>query len=225
MSQLERGLGLLIDRLIARRERRGRTFRAVALSAVLVEQGGTWREQVVFREALADPVRMRLALRPAPGADAGARRAAPVGGGALRAAHERPALAARGPGGGAGGAASRGDPPDARGGWPRCRDAGARGRSLLALPRAPGDADPVRGTDRSAPPVGSPARRGDRGRRREPAEVDSRTVDAVRESWLVEDRWWTERPLRRRYWEVVTTCGRDEVVFHDLMSGRWWRQR
>ncbi len=62
--QLERGLGLLIDRLLARRERRGRTLRAVVLSAVLVEGGGTWREQVVFREALADPVRMRLALAP-----------------------------------------------------------------------------------------------------------------------------------------------------------------
>jgi protein ImuB len=59
--QLERGLGLLIDRLLARRERRGRTLRAVVLSAVLVESG-TWRERVVFREALADPVRMRLAL-------------------------------------------------------------------------------------------------------------------------------------------------------------------
>lgn len=63
-SQLERGLGLLIDRLLARRERRGRTLRAVVLSAVLVEGGGTWREQVVFREALADPARMRLALTP-----------------------------------------------------------------------------------------------------------------------------------------------------------------
>jgi protein ImuB len=62
--QLERGLGLLIDRVLARRERRGRTIRAVALSATLVEQGGTWRDQVVFREALADPVRMRLALAP-----------------------------------------------------------------------------------------------------------------------------------------------------------------
>jgi protein ImuB len=62
--QLERGLGLLIDRLLARGERRGRTLRAVVLSAVLVEQGGTWREPVVFREALADPVRMRLALTP-----------------------------------------------------------------------------------------------------------------------------------------------------------------
>jgi protein ImuB len=62
--QLERGLGLLIDRLLARRERRGRTLRTVVVSAVLVEQGGTWREQVVFREALADPTRMRLALSP-----------------------------------------------------------------------------------------------------------------------------------------------------------------
>jgi protein ImuB len=62
--QLERGLGLLIDRLLARRERRGRTLRSVVISAKLVEQGGTWREQVVFREALADPVRMRLALVP-----------------------------------------------------------------------------------------------------------------------------------------------------------------
>ena len=58
-----------------------------------------------------------------------------------------------------------------------------------------------------------------------PEIVDGRTVDAVRESWLVEDRWWTDRPLRRRYWEVVTTCGRDEIVFHDLEKGRWWRQR
>src|SRR5436305_314758 len=63
-AQLERGLGLLIDRLLARRERRGRTLRAVVLSAVLVEHGGTWRQQIVFREALADPVRMRLALVP-----------------------------------------------------------------------------------------------------------------------------------------------------------------
>ncbi len=44
-TQLQRGLELLIDRLLARRERRGRTFRSVVISAKLVEQGGTWREQ------------------------------------------------------------------------------------------------------------------------------------------------------------------------------------
>ena len=58
-----------------------------------------------------------------------------------------------------------------------------------------------------------------------PLAVAGQDIDAVRESWLVEDRWWTDRPLRRRYWEIVTVDGRDEVVFCDLVSGRWWRQR
>jgi protein ImuB len=61
-TQLERALGMLIDRLLARRERRGRTLRSVVVAARLVEGGGTWRETVSFREALADPLRMRLAL-------------------------------------------------------------------------------------------------------------------------------------------------------------------
>jgi hypothetical protein len=58
-----------------------------------------------------------------------------------------------------------------------------------------------------------------------PEAVDGREVEAVRESWLVEDRWWTPVPVRRRYWEVVTTCGRDLVVFRDLVEGEWYRQR
>jgi protein ImuB len=61
---LARTLGVLIDRLLARPERRGRTIRAVMLSARLVERGGTWCETVVFREALANPLRIRLALTP-----------------------------------------------------------------------------------------------------------------------------------------------------------------
>ena len=63
-AQLEHALGLLIDRLLARRERRARMLRAVVLSAVLVEKGGTWRDRVVFREAICDPGRIRLALVP-----------------------------------------------------------------------------------------------------------------------------------------------------------------
>ena len=58
-----------------------------------------------------------------------------------------------------------------------------------------------------------------------PVEVDGRVVDAVRESWLIEDRWWTDRPLRRRYWELVTIDGRDLVVFRDLEDGGWYRHR
>ncbi len=60
---LERVLGMLLDRLLARSERRGRTLRTLTVSARLVE-GGTWRERVVLREALSDSRRIRLALAP-----------------------------------------------------------------------------------------------------------------------------------------------------------------
>lgn len=58
-----------------------------------------------------------------------------------------------------------------------------------------------------------------------PLDVDGRAIAYVRESWLVEDRWWTEQPLRRRYWELVSESGRDLIVFHDLTDGCWFRQR
>ena len=58
---LERVLGVLVERLLARPERRGRTLSVVTLSARLLA-GGAWRERVVFRQALADPERIWLAL-------------------------------------------------------------------------------------------------------------------------------------------------------------------
>jgi len=58
-----------------------------------------------------------------------------------------------------------------------------------------------------------------------PETVEGRRVEAVRESWLIEDRWWTQSPLRRRYWEVVTADGRNLVVFRELDKGRWFEQR
>ncbi len=57
-----------------------------------------------------------------------------------------------------------------------------------------------------------------------PREVNGERVEAVRESWLVEDRWWVERPLRRRYWELVSVRGRNLIVFHDLCAGGWFTQ-
>lgn len=73
---IERVLGVLVDRLLARSDRRGRTLRAVTLSARLVSGGG-WRERVVFRQPLSDRERislalsLRLLLLPAPAASLG----------------------------------------------------------------------------------------------------------------------------------------------------------
>jgi hypothetical protein len=58
-----------------------------------------------------------------------------------------------------------------------------------------------------------------------PEAVGGRAVEAVRESWVVEDRWWTQSPLRRRYWEVVTADGRNLIAYRDLVRGRWYTQR
>ncbi len=58
-----------------------------------------------------------------------------------------------------------------------------------------------------------------------PLAVGPREVDSVREEWVVEDRWWTGRPLRRRYFELVLTDGRNVVVFRDLVGGDWFLQR
>ncbi len=58
-----------------------------------------------------------------------------------------------------------------------------------------------------------------------PTALGRTLVDSVREDWVVEDRWWNGRPVRRRYFELVLTDGRNVVVFHDLIGGRWLIQR
>jgi nucleotidyltransferase/DNA polymerase involved in DNA repair len=72
-QQLERALELLISRLLAHGERRGRTLRALRLSARLAAGGG-WRRVVALRRASADRARLgdallpHLALLPSPAA-------------------------------------------------------------------------------------------------------------------------------------------------------------
>ncbi len=60
---LRRGLGVLVDGLLARPERAGRPPRKLALWGRLVG-GASWRRTVTLREATADPARLRLALGP-----------------------------------------------------------------------------------------------------------------------------------------------------------------
>jgi hypothetical protein len=59
-----------------------------------------------------------------------------------------------------------------------------------------------------------------------PSAVGAVAVEAVREEWLVEDLWWTPKPLSRRYFELVLADGRDLVVFREPdEGGRWFEQR
>jgi hypothetical protein len=59
-----------------------------------------------------------------------------------------------------------------------------------------------------------------------PLTVGAVAVDAIREQWLVEDRWWTPKPLQRAYFELVLADGRNLVVFREpAETGRWFEQR
>jgi len=49
-------------------------------------------------------------------------------------------------------------------------------------------------------------------------------VEAVLETWRIDDEWWRERLISRRYWQVVLDDGRTLVTYQDLVSKRWCSQ-
>jgi hypothetical protein len=58
-----------------------------------------------------------------------------------------------------------------------------------------------------------------------PRSVNRQQVALVREEWRVVDRWWTEEPIDRRYFDVVLASGENVVVYLDGEAQRWFTQR
>ena len=58
-----------------------------------------------------------------------------------------------------------------------------------------------------------------------PRRVNRADVVAHREEWRVVDRWWTEEPVNRRYFEVVLESGRNACVYRDGEQRCWFTQR
>ena len=58
-----------------------------------------------------------------------------------------------------------------------------------------------------------------------PRRVNRQDVALVREEWRVVDRWWTEEPLSRRYFDVVLESGQHAVVYRDEERRAWFSQR
>jgi hypothetical protein len=58
-----------------------------------------------------------------------------------------------------------------------------------------------------------------------PAAIGQMRVLQVREEWRVVDRWWTEAPVRRRYFDLVLATGENVTVFEDEEGGGWFRQK
>jgi hypothetical protein len=58
-----------------------------------------------------------------------------------------------------------------------------------------------------------------------PLRVNRRGVALVREEWRVVDRWWTDEPISRRYFDLVLESGENVVVFRDEERESWFTQR
>jgi hypothetical protein len=57
-----------------------------------------------------------------------------------------------------------------------------------------------------------------------PRCVNRQGVMLIREEWRVVDRWWTDEPISRRYFELVLESGQNVVVFRDQERGGWFSQ-
>lgn len=48
-------------------------------------------------------------------------------------------------------------------------------------------------------------------------------VEAIRESWRIDDEWWRD-PVSREYHVVVLEGGRVATIYRDLWGSGWYRQ-
>jgi len=50
------------------------------------------------------------------------------------------------------------------------------------------------------------------------------TVEAVLETWRIDDEWWRARPVSRLYLSLLLEDGRTVTVYQNLVSRRWAMQ-
>ena len=211
---------MLVDRLLARPERAGRPPRKLALWARLVG-GASWRRTVTLREPTADPARLRLALGPKL-----AELPAPVLKLRLEVVElaeehgeqlellraEGEALQGRLQAGPAPGARRRSAQAGSRRWWRWHRGRAFRKHEHCSFPATTERLARVRRSSRRTPTA-------------IPHRVNRQEVAIVREEWRIVDRWWTEEPVDRRYFDLVLETGENAVVYRDGESGTWFTQR
>ena len=80
---------------------------------------------------------------------------------------------------------------------------------------------PASSSDRSRRPV----------RSRQPSPETkplSRTnlaITAINDLWQVDDEWWRERPISRRYYQITTQQDRRLTIFKDQLHAQWYWQK
>ena len=50
-------------------------------------------------------------------------------------------------------------------------------------------------------------------------------VTAINDLWQVDDEWWRERPISRRYYQITTQNERRLTIFRDQLNAQWYWQK
>jgi len=51
------------------------------------------------------------------------------------------------------------------------------------------------------------------------------SITAINDLWQVDDEWWRERPISRRYYQITTSNDRRLTIFRDQLNGSWYWQK
>lgn len=61
------------------------------------------------------------------------------------------------------------------------------------------------------------------GENRAPLTAHRALVEAILDSWQLDDEWWRQR-ISRRYVAVMLEGGKRMLLFEDLLTGEWFEQ-
>ena len=91
---------------------------------------------------------------------------------------------------------------------------------------------PTSHTPRKGRPLDSPPGKVSRPNSRVTSRATSRAVSRVitrvitiEDVWQVDDEWWREKPISRKYYRVTTEDDRHFTIFRDQTSGAWYQQQ
>ncbi len=62
-------------------------------------------------------------------------------------------------------------------------------------------------------------------RDRSQAQAQTLRINSIEDVWQVDDEWWREKPISRKYYRVVTENDRHFTIFRDQTNGAWYRQQ
>ncbi len=58
-----------------------------------------------------------------------------------------------------------------------------------------------------------------------PLSLTNLVITSINDLWQVDDEWWRERPISRRYYQITTQQDRRLTIFKDQLHAQWYWQK